>query len=228
MLTQVTIIYPFFCGTQAHLKRALLEIIASGVATTGSELKAFVKCTLFHSEHQFEIKYFDQILDEYKANPARAKKKFKSIDDTITSDANDSDFVGNCMRFLEGYEFIRLQFDDELEELKFLSTRLGYACLASSMSPTEGIFLFSELQKARQTFVLETDLHAVYIVTPFSVCYQLQDIDWRNFWDMWDNNLSAPMKRVGQLVGVSEAFLAKASTRGVNTLDPCVLKLHKR
>lgn len=210
------------------MKRALLEIIASGVATTRSELEAFVKCTLFHSEHQFEIKYFDQIMEEYKANPARVKKKFKSVDDTFTNDANDTDFVGDCMRFLEIYEFIRLQFDDEIEELKFVSTRLGYACLSSSMSPTEGIFLFSELQKARQVFVLETDLHPVYLVTPFSVCYQLQDIDWRYFWDMYDNNLSAPMKRVGELVGVSEAFLAKASTRNVNTLDTQALRVHKR
>lgn len=214
--------------SQSHLKRALLEIIASDVATTRSELEAFVKCTLFHSEHQFEIKYFDQILDEYKANPTRTKTKIKSNDDTYTDDANDPDFVGNCMRFLECYEFIRLQFDDELKELKFVSTRLGYACLASSMPPTDGMFLFSELQKARQNFVLETDLHAVYLVTPFSVCYQLQDINWNHFWDMWDHNLSPAMKRVGQLVGVHDAFLAKASTRNPNTLDIQKMKVHKR
>lgn len=211
------------------MKRALLEIIASGVATTRIELEAFVKCTLLHSEHQFEIKYFDQILEEYKANPTRAKKKLKSIDDTFdTNDPNNSDFVGNCMRFLESYEFIRCQFDDDIMELTFVSTRLGYACLASSMPPTDGILLFSELQKARQNFVLETDLHAVYLVTPFNVCYQLQDIDWRHFWDIWDNNLSPPMKRVGELVGVSDAFLAKASTRTANTLDIKALRVHKR
>lgn len=210
------------------MKRALLEITASGVATKRTELEAFVKCTLFHSEYQFQIKYFDQILEEYNANPTRMKKKPKSTDDTFTNDANDSDFVGNCMRFLENYEFIRLQFDEEIKELKFVSTRLGYACLASSMPPTDGIFLFSELQKARQNFVLETDLHAVYLVTPFSVCYQLQDIDWRHFWDMWDNSLSPAMKRVGELVGVSDAFLAKASTRSPNTLDNQTLKVHKR
>lgn len=212
---------------QCHLKRALLEIIASGVATTRSELEAFVKCTLFHSEKHFEIKYFDEILNEFKENHTRAKKKTKSADDTYTNDANDSDFVGNCMRFLENYEFIRLQFDDEIKELKFISTCLGNACLASSMPPGDGIFLFSELQKARQTFVLETDLHAVYLVTPFSVCHQLQSIDWIHFWDMWDNNLSEPMKRVGKLVGVTEASLARA-TRNPNALDGKTLSIHKR
>lgn len=96
------------------------------------------------------------------------------------------------------------------------------------MPPTDGFFLFSELQKARQNFVLETDLQAVYLVTPFSVCYQLQEIDWRHFWDMWDNTLSLSMKRVGELVGVNEAFLAKASMRNANTLDIQTLKVHKR
>lgn len=209
------------------MKRALLEIIASGVATTRQELETFVKCTLFHSENQFDIKYFDEILAEHKANPMRAKKKSKSIDDTYSEHANDSDFVGNCMRFLEQHEFIRLQFDDELKELKFVSTRLGYACLASSVPPNEGIFLFSELQKARQNFVLETDLHAVYLVTPFSVCNQLQEIDWMHFMDKWDD-LSASMQHVGKLVGVSVAFIAKASTRGISTLDSHALKVHKR
>lgn len=218
----------FFCYClQSHLKRALLEIIASGVATTSSQLEAFVKCTLFHSENRFEIKYFDQILVEYEADPTRKKIKSKPIDDT--DDANDNmDLVGDCMRFLEYYEFIRLQFDDEIKELKFVSTRLGYACLAASMPPTEGFLLFSELQKARQNFVLETDLHAVYLVTPFSVCYQLHDIDWRHFYDMWDNSLSQPMKRVGELVGVTEAFLARASMRHANTLDVAQLKIHQR
>lgn len=213
------------------MKRALLEIIASGVATTRSQLETFVKCTLYHAENKFEIKYFEQISEEYKSNPTRKKIKSKSKtnDDTHdVNDANDLDLVGNCMRFLEGFEFIRIQFDDEMHELKFVSTRLGYACLASSMPPIEGFFLFSELQKARQNFVLETDLHAVYLVTPFSVCYQLQGIDWRHFWDMWDNSLSQSMKRVGELVGVSDAFLAKASMRNANTLDVQTLKIHKR
>lgn len=208
------------------MKRALLEVIASGVATTRNELETFVKCTLFHSEHQFEIKYFDEILDEYKANLKTAKKKTKSIDDTVTDDCDDTDFVGYCMRFLKQYEFIRLQYDDEIQELKFISTPLGYACLASSMPPNDGIFLFSELQKARENFVLETDLHAVYLVTPFSVCYQLQDLDWMLYWDLWER-LSAPMQRVGKLVGVSEAFLARA-TRGANGLDKRTLQIHKR
>lgn len=201
-----------------------MEIIASGVATTQTELEAFVKCTLYHSEHQFEIQYFDNILEEYRANPKMKRKPPQSGDKPDNID--DLDLIGKCMRYLEHYEFIRLQFDEEIQELKFVSTRLGYACLASSMPPSDGFFLFSELQKARQNFVIETELHAVYLVTPFSVCYQLQDIDWLFYLDLWEK-LSIPMQRVGELVGVRESFLVKAM-RGTNKLDSKTLQIHKR
>lgn len=207
------------------MKRALLEIIASGVATTRCELEEFVKCTLYHSENQFEINYFDHILDEYKAN-AHNKKSKRTQSADRTDEIDDLDLIGKCMRYLEHYEFIRLQFDEEMQELKFVSTRLGYACLASSMPPSDGFFLFSELQKARQNFVIETELHAVYLVTPFSVCYQLQEIDWLFYLDMWEK-LSNSMQRVGELVGVKESFLVKAM-RGTSKIDNRTLQIHKR
>lgn len=214
----------FPCHHQTHLKRALLEIIASGVATTPSQLETFIKCTLYHSEHKFEIKYFENVSNEYKAQTA-----LKSIPNPSLPDADedgDMDLVEKCMRFLERYEFIRMQFDDNEQELRIVATRLGYACLASSMPPSDGFFLFSELQKARQNFVIETELHAVYLVTPLSVCYQLQDLDWLFYLDMWEK-LSKSMQRVGELVGVKESFLVKAM-RGVSNLDNRTLQIHKR
>lgn len=93
------------------------------------------------------------------------------------------------------------------------------------MPPKDGFLLFSELQKSRQCFVLETELHAIYLVTPFSVCYQMQDIDWMSFLEMWEK-LPASMKRVGELVGVKEAFFVKAM-RG-QKLDYKALQIHKR
>lgn len=194
------------------------------MATTRTELEEFVKCTLYHSEHKFEIEYFANILEEYKAQ-VRLKKKSKPIADEL-DEIEDTDLVGKCMRFLERYEFIRLQFDEETDEIKFVSTRLGYACLASSMPPSDGFFLFSELQKARQNFVLETELHAIYLVTPFSVCYQLQEIDWLFYLDMWEK-LSTSMQKVGELVGVRERFLVKAM-RPNSKLENRTLQIHKR
>lgn len=94
------------------------------------------------------------------------------------------------------------------------------------MPPSDGFLLFSELQKARQCFVLENELHAVYLVTPFSVCYQLQEIDWLLYLDLWEK-LPNSMRQVGNLVGVKESFLVRAM-RGNIKCDYRMLQIHKR
>lgn len=97
---------------------------------------------------------------------------------------------------------------------------------ASSMPPSDGFLLFSELQKSRQCFVLECELHAIYLVTPYSVCYQLQDIDWLSFLDIWEK-LPTSMKRVGDLVGIKDSFLVRAMRKNA-ALDYKTLQIHKR
>lgn len=94
------------------------------------------------------------------------------------------------------------------------------------MPPTDGLILFAELQKSRRCFVLESELHAVYLVTPYSVCYQLQDLDWLFFLDLWEK-LTPAMKKVGELVGVKESFLVRAM-RGQTKLDYKLMQIHKR
>lgn len=56
-------------------------------------------------------------------------------------------------------------FVDGVYEDHFVPTQLGAAVLASSLSPDEGLSVFAELQKARQCFVLENELHIVYLVS---------------------------------------------------------------
>ena len=94
-----------------------------------------------------------------------------------------------------------------------VATCLGKACLAASIPPREGLFLFEELQRARKCFVLDTELHVVYLVTPFNSGSQINQIDWMIFMELW-RKLSESERRVGQLVGVEERFLMTAM-RGV-------------
>ena len=47
----------------------------------------------------------------------------------------------------------------------YQATQLGAAVLASSLSPDEGLVVFAELQKARRCFVLENELHVIYLVS---------------------------------------------------------------
>ncbi|PKU32649.1 hypothetical protein llap_17047 [Limosa lapponica baueri] len=58
-----------------------------------------------------------------------------------------------------------------------------------------------------KSFVLENDLHIVYLVTP--VYEEWTTIDWYQFFCLWEK-LPASMKRVAELVGIEEGFLARS------------------
>ncbi|KAJ2951880.1 hypothetical protein O0L34_g4131 [Tuta absoluta] len=130
------------------------------------------------------------------------------------------------LKELMNFELIRIQVDGE--DKKYVATPLGKACLSSSMAPNDGLSLFCELQKARQCVVLETDLHLIYLVTPYSVSSQWGDIDWLHLLTLWES-LTKAMKRVGELVGVQESFIIRC-LRGTNKLSNMQNKLniHKR
>ena len=57
-----------------------------------------------------------------------------------------------------------IAFPAEGVHSQFVATQLGSAILASSLSPDEGILVFTELQRARRCFVLENELHIIYQV----------------------------------------------------------------
>ncbi|XP_053604168.1 DNA polymerase theta [Plodia interpunctella] len=127
---------------------------------------------------------------------------------------------------LINYELVRIQEDGT--EKRYVATPLGKACLSSSMAPNDGLSLFCELQKARQCLVLETDLHLIYLVTPYSVSSQWGDIDWLHLLTLWES-LTKAMKRVGELIGVQESFIIRC-LRGANKLTNVQNKMniHKR
>jgi DNA polymerase theta len=208
-----------------HLKRALLEIIAANIANKKEELELFINQTLYCQQHEIDFAYFKNTTDE-EFRAFVDQKSQKRVNDLNTQGGSDCDPIKNSMRFLLEYDFIRLHTDEDTSEMKFVPTRLGVACLSSAMPPKDGFMLLAELQKARQNFVLECDLHAIYLVTPFSVAYQLQQIDWTHFIEIYDK-LPDMMKRVGKMVGVSDTFLIKAIT-GRQNCDWHAQQIHKR
>ena len=48
--------------------------------------------------------------------------------------------------------------------MQYCATQLGMATVASSLSPHDAIWVFSELSKARKNFALENELHLLYQV----------------------------------------------------------------
>lgn len=97
---------------QTHLKRALLEVISSGVATTKEDLDNFVKCTLLSAQ-------------KHLANNQK---------DGTTDDEMEDEYIGGALEFLVEYEFVRLQNDEETNEQHYVATRLGMACLGFNFS----------------------------------------------------------------------------------------------
>ena len=95
-----------------------------------------------------------------------------------------------------------------------------------SQSPDESINVFKELQKARRCFVLENDLHIIYLVVPIYAAMSWPQLDWMKYLDLWAS-LPPDIKRVGELVGVEERFLVRAMRGGVNMQSQANVRLFK-
>ncbi|XP_076234404.1 DNA polymerase theta [Calliopsis andreniformis] len=131
--------------------------------------------------------------------------------------------LNEAMKFLIDNEFLLSQKTEEGN--RWVATAFGKACLAASVPPIDGLILLEELQKARRCFVLDTELHVIYLVTPLSSGNQIGTIDWMVFLELW-KSLSESERRVGQLVGVEERFLTSA-IKGI-TRQGKTLSIHKR
>ncbi len=105
---------------------------------------------------------------------------------------------------------------------RYAATQLGMACLASSLSPDEGLRTLVELRQARKCFVLENELHLVYLVVPIYAAVSWPNLDWMAFLTLWEA-LPADMKRVGELVGVEERFLVRAMRGTIGKTERQVL-----
>ena len=133
------------------MKRAILEVVVSGTATTKREIETYASCTLLFTELQ------------KKVGKSPVKDPMKSAKSLLQS----------TVTFLAEHEFIamRSETDQETHEAEaesnseYYATQLGAATVASALSPDEALVVFAELRKARRSFVLENELHTVYLVS---------------------------------------------------------------
>ncbi|XP_071616812.1 DNA polymerase theta [Heliangelus exortis] len=169
----------------SSMKRAILEIIVGGVASTPDDVQTYASCTLLASSLK-ETKWGNEdAQDKAQTGPIEA-----------------------CVAWLLENEFIQvLDSGSDVKAKVYHPTHLGSATLSSSLSPTEAMGIFADLQRAMKSFVLENDLHIVYLVTP--VYEEWTTIDWYQFFCLWEK-LPASMKRVAELVGIEESFLARS------------------
>lgn len=197
-------------GHCSAMKRALLEVIASGVAVIPNDVERYTESTLLAAEMK------------------AVGKDTKIVKESVAS----------SLDFLHKNEFISLrnetttcdfQWEDDSTAV-FHPTQLGTACLASALSPDEALIVLSELQRARKSFVLENELHLVYQVTPVFLQKQWPCPNWYTFLSLWDK-LSPDLLRVADLVGVKESFLARAVNGKVPERTPeqrAASRVHRR
>ncbi|XP_076724398.2 DNA polymerase theta isoform X3 [Callospermophilus lateralis] len=168
----------------ASMIRAILEIIVGGVASTSTDMQMYASCTFL------------------AASIKEGKQGIQRNQDFVQLGAIEA-----CVMWLLENEFIQITEDSDGTEGKvYRPTHLGSATLSSSLSPTDTLDIFADLQRAMKGFVLENDLHIVYLVTPMFEDWTT--IDWYRFFCLWEK-LPTSMKRVAELVGVEEGFLAR-------------------
>ncbi|XP_038157565.1 DNA polymerase theta isoform X1 [Cyprinodon tularosa] len=221
-------------GVTTSMLRAILEIIVGGVASTPQDVRLYASCSLLAASMKSDAR--------------------KESDEETSSGAIEA-----CVEWLMGNEFISIKKDGEDEQ--YCPTQLGSATLSSSLSPPEALGIFADLQRAMKGFVLENNLHILYLVqikylyiktlaskectkscyksfnlTTF-IYFQITPlyaewttIDWYQFFCLWEQ-LPSSMKRVAELVGVQEGFLARSvSGKVVAKTDKQLrqMAIHKR
>ena len=144
------------------MKRAILEVISSGTACKVSEIETYISCTLLFAE-----------LNEKMSKGAKSKTPTKKEDVTKT-------LLQLTIDFLLKNDFIGIRHNEAHQDKKqqakatptsegctsghYFATQLGMATVASALSPDEALVVFAELRKARRNFVLENELHIIYLV----------------------------------------------------------------
>ncbi|KAA8594854.1 DNA polymerase theta isoform X1 [Etheostoma spectabile] len=167
-------------GVTTSMLRAILEIIVGGVASTPQDVRSYALCSLLAASMKCEGK--------------------KELNEETNKGAIEA-----CVEWLMENEFITIQKDGQEE--RYCPTQLGAATMSSSLSPPEAVGIFADLQRAMKGFVLENDMHILYLITPLYA--EWTTIDWYQFFCLWEQ-LSSSMKRVAELVGVQEGFLARS------------------
>ena len=85
----------------------------------------------------------------------------------------------------------------------YLPTSLGKATLSSNLPPEDCLLVRQDLLRARQGFVMASDLHLTFLVTPIRSDLEL---DWQRFYDL-HRQLNTTEQRVGELVGLNQSYL---------------------
>uniref|UniRef100_A0A1I7Y1S5 DNA-directed DNA polymerase n=1 Tax=Steinernema glaseri TaxID=37863 RepID=A0A1I7Y1S5_9BILA len=107
-------------------------------------------------------------------------------------------------------------------------SQLGRATLSSSLTPDVALFVYRDLKQAMRALSLDSELHMLYLVTPFNnSAIWSSYVDWNRFHALW-LQLGPEAKRTAKSIGVEERFiLMKVRGTFVDPGNP-MLQIHLR
>lgn len=88
----------------------------------------------------------------------------------------------------------------------YSASLLGEAIVASSLTPEDGLFVYRELRKALQAFVMDGEMHVLYSFTPVQAARG--NINWRIFRKELEH-LDESNLRVLEFVGLKPLIINK-------------------
>lgn len=145
------------------LNRAVLEVIASGTASTRNDVVMYISCTLLFAELE------DSFKQSHGNNPTSSVATL--TEETLVYLA-DNEFIATrnagkqlCPSTEQQLKSGEGETNKENIEQEYYATQLGLATMASALSPSEALVVFAEFARARKAFVLENELHLIYLVS---------------------------------------------------------------
>ncbi|KAL6868447.1 P-loop containing nucleoside triphosphate hydrolase protein [Trichoderma novae-zelandiae] len=129
---------------------------------------------------------------------------------SLISYTHDREFVESCLTSgLEDIHDLGLIVNDS--HSSFTATQLGRAIVASSVDPYDGVFIYAELTKTLKAFVMDGEMHILYIFTP------VQDFGIVVNWQVFRNEMDCLDEsglRVLRFLGIKPTDVLKLA-RGV-------------
>lgn len=159
------------------IKRAILEVVATRLATCRTSLEEYVHSSLLWQTHDHAsvLAMLDTALEDLLAT-----------------------------------KLIQQSLGDSYEP-----TQVGSAIVASALTPEDGVFVHSEMQRALASFVMESEMHCLYLFTPIPSPSQPVEIQWPTFRDHIES-LSESDLRAFTLIGVSLSLVNKLALSGAS------------
>ncbi|KAM0332357.1 hypothetical protein ACHAQA_002634 [Verticillium albo-atrum] len=155
-----------------------------------------------------------------------------SIDDyaakTLLACAGDLELVQKCIESSLN-NLIALKFVTTDDQGGFRPTQLGKAIVASALDPDDGTFIHKELERALRAFVMDGEMHILYMFTP------VQDYGTNINWQVFRNEMEAlddSGHRVLGFLGLKRAVINRLAQGGVlkesTSEEKEVVRVHRR